>query len=84
MNVFTHVIKFGKRIGYSNDSLKRKCEEHGEVHKQGQGVRRARGYGYATASPLFIYFALFFTLSFQRVVGVPYNNIFISSQSQND
>ena len=50
----------------------RKCEYQGEVRKQGEGVRRARGNGYATASPLFVYSALFFTLPFQRVVGIPY------------
>ena len=64
------------RIGYSNDSLKRKCEEQGKVHKQGRGVRRARGNEYATASPLTLLCVLRHVLhtSFQRVVGTAYPN----------
>ena len=59
-------------IGYSNDSLKRKCEEQGEVHKQGRGGSVSVSSRPPHPSPLFVYFALFFTLPFQRIVGIAY------------
>ena len=59
-------------IGYSNDSLKRKCEEEGEVHKPGRGGSVLASSRPPRPSPWFVYFALFFTLPFQRIVGIAY------------
>ena len=52
--------------------LKRKCEEQGEVRKQGRGRDEVEQ---LCPLPLFVCFALFFTFLFKRVVGIFYTEM---------